>query len=207
MQKGKVVWIVTEGETDLEFYKQIVAQLRSNFNNAPFGVDSLSFYCAKGIGNFARKISNTFKNKIAKDYPNHEKIVFLCYDVDVFDYSMKPPIDRKNVIKLLKTLGAKKVYQLKADKTIEDFFIMDIDGIKNFLGLGKKYNPKQNKNGLETIKKMFKDANRTYFKGEKIEGLVSSLDLNLVMSQICEQLSSLCQEIGYNCNKDKCKRK
>jgi len=204
MAKGKVIWIVTEGETDQEFYKKIIAQIRQNFNGKPFAVDKLKFYCAKGIGNFSKKIPKTFENDIVSKYPEEEKIIFLCYDVDVFDYAAKPPIDRKKVVKDLKRLGAKKIYHIKADKTIEDFFLIDEQGITDFLRLGKKYKVKKGLKGLELLKRMFKDANKTYFKGEKTEGLIEALDLKLIMANICVQLSQLCKELGYPCDKAKC---
>ncbi|MDD4156512.1 MAG: hypothetical protein PHY08_08075 [Candidatus Cloacimonetes bacterium] len=207
MSKGKHVWIVTEGETDEEFYKKVVGQLRQNFDGQQFKVDKLDYYCAKGIGNFAKKIPNTYKNKIVSKYPEQDKIVFLCYDTDVFDFSLKPPINKNKLAKDLKALGAKKIYHIKADKTIEDFFLVDSTGIINFLRLGKKYKVNKSHKGLDLLKKMYKDANKTYFKGEKTEGLIDALNLNLIMGSICKQLSNLCKELGYDCDKGLCLKK
>ena len=53
-----------------------------------------------------------------------------------------------------KNAGADKLIEIIADKTIEDFFLYDIDGIKNYLNLGKSYKVSFKNNGLEVIKKM-----------------------------------------------------
>lgn len=102
-----------------------------------------------------------------------------------------------------KNAGADKLIEIIADKTIEDFFLYDIDGIKNYLNLGKSYKVSFKNNGLETIKKMFEDANRVYFKGERVEGLVKSLNKKLILSNICSQIHILCKELGYKCNSRK----
>ena len=53
---------------------------------------------------------------------------------------------------------------------------------------------------------MFEDANRVYFKGERVEGLVKSLNKKLILSNICSQIHILCKELGYKCNCEKCKK-
>ena len=103
--------------------------------------------------------------------------------------------------------GADKIIEIVAKNTIEDFFLYDIEGVINYLKLPKNYKVNKKKNGLETLNKMFKDANRVYFKGEKVEGLVKALDKKLILSKICSQIHILCKELGYKCNCDKCKVK
>lgn len=50
---------------------------------------------------------------------------------------------------------------------------------------------------------MFEDANRVYFKGERVEGLVKLLNKKLILSNICSQIHILCKELGYKCNSRK----
>jgi len=83
--------------------------------------------------------------------------------------------------------------------------LIDIEGIKRFLRLPRRYKL-PNKSGLELLKQMFKDASKTYFKGERVSGLVDALDICLILTKICKQLSVLCNELGYKCSGDKCKR-
>ena len=104
-------------------------------------------------------------------------------------------------------IGANKIIEIIAKNTIEDFFLYDIEGVKKFLKLPKSYKVNRKKKGLKTLKKMFEDANRVYFKGEKVEGLVKALDKKLILSKICSQIYVLCEELGYKCNCEKCKIK
>ena len=62
-------------------------------------------------------------------YKDYEKIVFLCYDTDVFEFTQKPSINWKEVENKLHELGVSKIYHLSADKCIEDWFLLDLQGI------------------------------------------------------------------------------
>ena len=103
--------------------------------------------------------------------------------------------------------GADKIIEIVAKSTIEDFFLYGTESVKKYLKLPKTYKVTKKKNGLETLKKMFEEANRVYFKGENVEGLVKTLDKKLILSKICSQIHILCAELGYKCNCDKCKVK
>jgi hypothetical protein len=206
MTRPKMIWVVTEGQTDEEYYKQIIREIRKNNDNVPFSVDKIKHTCAKGIGRFEKKIPNVFKKDIIKAFPEHDKVVFLCYDQDVFQFASKPPVDRKRLESTLKECGASKVYHIRADKTIEDVFMKDPEGIKNHLRLSQNYRINTSLSGLDMIKKMFKDANRTYFKGEKTEGLIEALDLTRIMLETCPDLRNLCRELGVKCDGKRCRK-
>ena len=45
---------------------------------------------------------------------------------------------------------------------------------------------------------MFKDANRTYFKGERVSGFIDKLDMELIASKISLTIKELCEILGYN---------
>jgi|SRR5690554_614568 len=200
MYEGSIIWFVTEGETDQEFYKKLINYIRELHHNKPFKVQKIDFFCARGIGNFSKKILRAFYGQIVRNYPNYKKIVFLCYDTDVFEYTAKPPIDRKKIIEALKEMGADQVHQIKAKRTIEDFFMIDQEGIQKFLRLSNKYKISSGLTGLKKIVKMHKDAQKTYFKGEKSEGLIDILDMELIMSKVGDKFLTLCKELGYDCN-------
>jgi hypothetical protein len=203
---GKVIVMFTEGETDEEFYKAIINNIRGKISSKRFDVDAIEYKCIRGISKFGSKLLNKFQKEIVPKYSNNDIIVFLCYDTDAFENSQHPPVDRKRLQQQLLQSGAKKVVHLKAARNIEDFFIQDIDGIFNFLRLNKnKINIKnRNDSGLELIKYLFRCANRTYQKGYKLEGFINSLNINLISSKICIQLRSLCNELGLNCSGNKC---
>ena len=150
---------------------------------------------------------NKFKHEICTSaYKEYEKVVCFCYDNDVFEFNQNPPINRALMKNDFISAGANKVIEIIANRTIEDFFLFDIEGIKKYLNLPKSYKTTFKSNGLETIKKMFNDANRVYFKGEKVIGLVKSLNKKLILESICSQIFILCNELGYKCNRDKCKK-
>lgn len=46
---------------------------------------------------------------------------------------------------------------------------------------------------------MHKDAQKTYFKGEKSEGLIDVLNIELIISRVGRKFLTLCKELGYDC--------
>lgn len=198
----KCVVIYVEGETDEEFYNKVKEHIRNKIPSKRFDVDALKVECVKGIGNFSTKLLNKFKKEILIKYKDYRISVFLCYDHDVFEYSVNPPVDRDKLEKNLLEAGANEVKHIVAYRSIEDYLMIDTEGILKFLRL--KDNTKINgKNGLEKITNLFKKANRTYIKGTKVEGLVDSLDIEKICNHICSQLCSLCKEVGLECDKQK----
>lgn len=208
MSKKRVLVIITEGETDEEFYKKIIDQIKKTNNNLVFNFDKIKYICSKSITRMHMKMLGKFKNEICcSKYGGYEKVVCFCYDYDVFEFNANPPINRKKMKKDFIDAGADKIIEIVAKSSIEDFFLYDPEGIKKYLKLEKTYKVPRCKNGLETIEKMFKDANRIYYKGDKVEGLVNVLNKRKILSKICAQLHPLCKELGCKCNCDKCKEK
>ena len=131
-------------------------------------------------------------------------IIIHTNDLDVFKKNIQsPPINREKMKKHFYEAGANEIIEIKADDCIECFFLKDIEGVKKFLKLGAKYKV-PNKKGFDLIKQKFKDGNRIYYKGTKVEGLVKALNINLILAQICYQISQLCDEFGYYCQRNKC---
>lgn len=208
MSKKRILVIITEGETDEEFYKKIIDEIKKVNDNKNFNFSEIKHICSKSITKMHKKMLGKFKNEVCcSKYNDYEKVVCFCYDNDVFEFNQNPPINRPKMKKEFLAAGADKIIEIVAKSTIEDFFLYDTEGVKKYLKLPKTYKVTKKKNGLETLKKMFEDANRVYFKGEKVEGLVKALDKKLILSKICSQIHILCAELGYKCNCDKCKVK
>lgn len=206
MNKKRLLVIISEGPTDQEFYKKVLDTIKKVNGNGNFNFDKIDYILAKGISNFARKTISIFKNRFCiPEYDDYEKVVCLCYDLDVFSFNNKPPVDRVKMKKDLYQVGADKVINILANKMIEDFFLLDIEGIKKYLKLPKKYKI-PNKTGLELLKQIFRDKDRLYIKGEKVEGLVDCLNIEKILNIICKDIKPLCDELGYKCNGNKCKR-
>lgn len=208
MNKKRILIVITEGETDKEFYKKIIDEIKKVNGNINFNFCEIKHICSKSITKMHKKMLSKFKKEVCcPKYNGYEKVVCFCYDYDVFEFNQNPPINREKMKKDFKTAGANKIIEIVANSTIEDFLLYDTEGVKKYLKLPKTYKVSQKKNGLKTIKKMFEDANRVYFKGEKVEGLVKSLNKTRILSNICPKIQVLCKELGYKCNCNKCKVK
>ena len=194
---NKVMLIVTEGETDEEFYKKILEYIKLKGNIDKFPFNKIDFICARGIGNLQNKIIRSIKNKlyVSQEMSDVRKTIVLCYDLDVFEYNQNPPIDRKYVIEEIKRLGDCSIITIEAKQTIEDFFLFDFEGIKKFLRLKKTY--KLKRKGYQGLKQMFRDCGKTYFKGEKVEGLIQQLNMDIIFENIKNDLRDFCAELGY----------
>lgn len=202
----KCIVIYTEGETDEEFYDSVLNTIRNKLPDKKFKVDVLKKNCITGIAKFQRKLVNKFIKEISNIYSkDYEIIVFLCYDTDVFEFGIHPPVDREKLENDLKNAGASKVIHIKAQKSIEDFFMYDLDGVVNFLKIKKPQNLKGT-TGLEKLEKLFSKANRIYQKGHKCSGFISSLNMNIIFPKICKEIKPLCIELGLNENCSACKK-
>lgn len=201
---NNIVFIVTEGETDELFYKKILSVLKNKTDNNCFSVKKIDHICMGGFGNFESKLKNILKRKISA-YKKEDKTinisVFLCYDKDVFVGKKNPPINWENVEKNLKKIKVNDIYHIVADKSIEDFILLDFDGILKYLKL-KNINKNEYK-GTEGLKKLHKKAGKGYIKGNKSEDLLNSLDFNIIENEICPQLNAMCCIMGVKCKKIK----
>lgn len=190
----KCVVIYTEGETECEFYDYLLEGIKIKYNLQKFSVDKISKKNLKGITKFDKKIIKKFENDMKTIYKGYEVIVFLCYDTDVFDCSAKPPVNWTNVEKELTRLGANKIYHLKAEKCIEDIFLLDLPGICKFLKISpiKKVS---GSDGVDKLKNLFSKGNRIYQKGFSCEGFVRSLNIQIILEKINNKLEPLIKEL------------
>ena len=107
---------------------------------------------------------------------------FLCYDTDVFECSSNPPVNWKNVELILKKLGASNVIHIKAERCIEDVFLIDAQGVCNFLKI--TYSRKiYGQNGVEKMQNLFNKGNRIYQKGYACNGLIDNLNMEIIFER------------------------
>ncbi len=196
MKRGFMVFL--EGETEEELYQGIISFLRNDKLEGHFKLKKLHIHNLKGIGNFKLKLLGKAE-KINSNNPDIEYTVFLCYDTDVFGLGKKPPVDWSHVESRLKQMGIKKIIHLKADKSIEDWLLCDLNGLCSYLKLSKK--PKlKGRTGYEKICNLFRASNRVYTKGSKASGLISKLDVGKITCSNCDVMSEFCKELGVNCD-------
>ncbi|MEE3393846.1 MAG: hypothetical protein VZR23_09285 [Lachnospiraceae bacterium] len=192
---NKVVIIFIEGDTEVDFYKKLVGYYREkNGGRLSCRVEVKN---VKGVGNYQNKVLRIFENRIIPQYPGYEYHVVLCYDSDVFEFSRKPPVDWNSVVRALKSAGVKKVEQVRAVRSIEDWFLCDLEGLRSFLHLPKKFSM-TGYTGQKGLEQLFRKANRTYIKGTECRGLVDALDISVIVGKIRSEITKIEQELIDN---------
>lgn len=196
----KVVVIFIEGYTEKEFYKELVEIMRMHCGGK-FDC-SIEIENAKGIGQYKRKVLGTFDKRIKPKNPDAQFFVALCHDQDVFELEKNPPVNWDSVKKAFCERGVKEICEIKAEKAIEDWFLYDVEGILKYLRLPQDTKiPKGS--GADKLKELFKKANKLYVKGERSAGLVQALNMELILSNICPDVSPLCRLLGVECGEQK----
>lgn len=201
-QKKTLALIFVEGDTEVDFYNKLKEHLRQKLGGKL--TCEVKIHNLKGVGQYQNTAQRIFEKKIKIDYPpeDYRYYVFLCYDTDVFEFAKKPPVDWTKVIKMLKEHGADKVLRVEAKTSIEDWFLLDIEGLRSFLKIPKKTKLSGYK-GQNGLKQLFLKANRTYIKGIRCAGLVDALNMNVIFPKICRQIHVICETSGMDCSKEK----
>ena len=192
---NKCLVLFVEGETEVEFYKQIVANARNMHPQRIFDT-SIEYRCVKGIGGFKNEATRKFVKDIKPKY--EDDCIFtvaLCRDTDVFELSPKPPVKWIEVEKSLLKNGAAKVIHVEARHCIEDWFLYDADSIISFLRLSKKTKI-SGKNGYEKIQRLYRQANKVYYKGIRSNGMIERLDIEKIADAVKDQLNPLYRVLG-----------
>lgn len=102
MSKKRILVIITEGETDEEFYKKIIDEIKKVNDNKIFNFSEMKHICSKSITKMHKKMLGKFKNEVCcSKYNDYEKVVCFCYDNDVFEFNQNPPINRPKMKKEL----------------------------------------------------------------------------------------------------------
>ena len=183
-----VVVIFVEGDTEVDFYKKLVAYLREKSGGRlRCKVDVKN---VKGVGRYQSKVCRIFEKTIKVQYPGCKYKIALCYDSDVFEFSRKPPVDWAEITKLLKSKGADEVRLVKAVRSIEDWFLYDLEGLRKFLKLPKK-SKMTGYTGQKGLEKLFLKANKTYIKGVRCNGLIEALDLDVIIPKIENEINQI----------------
>lgn len=83
---------------------------------------------------------------------------------------------------------------IKAEKCIEDIFLLDMQGICRYLNISPIKNI-TGINGVEKMKKIFLKGNRIYQKGYKCEGFIKHLDIDYILKKKKEMFGPLIDEL------------
>lgn len=192
----KVIIFIVEGETEVEFYEVIKQMLhddaidkhgmryvQSHYKfEKPVNMQGIGKYQTNAVTQF-KHIKKKCENMQTKASQKGKQIafeyyVYLCIDTDVFEFQQNPPLDKEKLKKALLSETADCVFYIEAVKSIEDWFLEDINGIMGFLSIKSIPNGyKKEKNGENKLNHIFKQAGKTYIKGRKVEGFVKKLDI------------------------------
>jgi hypothetical protein len=181
------VIIFVEGETEVAFFEKLMTHLKQIHS---VGISKYKIVNAKGIGRFESKVPGKFKNEIAPRYKKYIISVCCCYDIDVFKFKSKPPINWQKINRKLIENGANKVIFVEANKMIEDWFLHDLSGLCRFLKIVKPKNIK-GKDGNEKMISLFKKTGKIYQKGTYCYHFLDSLDISIIYEQEKAQLKAL----------------
>lgn len=187
-EKGQYfVVIFVEGATEVVFYQSLIEHLQTKRTSK---ITNYKIINAKGIGRFESKVPAKFKNEIFPKYQEFPIIVVCCYDTDVFKFKSQPPINWERVVKRLKENGAVDVKLIKATKMIEDWFLMDLEGLCSFLNIKM---PKKitGSSGNEKMITLFKKSGKVYQKGTYCYKFIDNLNIELIYNCVKSELEQL----------------
>ncbi|HCR82223.1 MAG TPA: hypothetical protein DIW07_02220 [Lachnospiraceae bacterium] len=196
---NKCLVLFVEGDTEVEFYKQVVANARKIHPKGRFDTN-IEYRNVRGVGGFKSIALRKFVKEIKPKY--EDDCVFtivLCSDTDVFEFASKPPIKWNDVKKELESNGASKVIHVQAKRSIEDWFLYDTEGILGFLRLNKNTKV-SGKSGYDKLQRLYKQANKVYFKGIQSNGMIGRLDIEKIADAVKDQLNPLYKALGIDKN-------
>lgn len=88
------------------------------------------------------------------------------------------------------------VIDLAADADIEDIMLVDIEGVRRFLGLDGDVKPRSRK-GKAKLKSLFKavDVTQPYKSGERARNLIRSLSFDVIEEKAPMDIKTLFQAV------------
>ncbi len=114
---NKCLVLFVEGDTEVEFYKQVIANARKLRPNGMFDT-SIECKSVDGVGGFKNIVLRKFVKEIKPKYDDCAFTVVLCRDTDVFELSPKPPIKWDEVERNLRANGAADVIHVRAGELV-----------------------------------------------------------------------------------------
>lgn len=188
----KFVVLFVEGQTEKEFFEALIRFYRKASSTQ---ISHSKIFNLKGITLFEKKVPTTLKYEIIPDLGDVALSIVCCHDTDVFELARNPPVNWQALKKKLKELGITDFIQIKAERMIEDWFLLDLDGLCKFLKADRPKNL-SGKDGLAKIKTLFKKNGKIYAKGQDTGKFIAFLDIALIRRKIKGQLLPLEKALG-----------
>ena len=191
---NKCIVLIVEGATEVEFYKSLIAHIRSRRRGIEFHTH-VEYINVGGIGGFKNIALRKFQKQVKRKHEGDRFVIVLCGDKDVFEYAQRPPLDWDEMKGTFQEdSSVDKVISILAVHSIEDWFLLDEAGLKRYLRLSQNVSV-HGKSGYDKIQKFFRQAGKTYIKGIKCEGLVDKLDMDKITTALKDELAPLIREL------------
>lgn len=215
------VALIMEGDTERYFYEEIIKKICDDFSidfTSKVDEDTLEvFYeLCKDNKLLIVKIKNAetitqitkqylwMRHFCVDKYPSLCWDVFLCYDTDGSSFQIFSKDDwgdLRNQINKLTTVN--NLIDCAAQNDVEDLFLLDLEGIVNFLKIDvplSEINLKGRK-GKVKLKNLYLDyTDYTYHEGKRAVPLIHALDLrkiiNLATNNLCYLESCIKSNFG-----------
>lgn len=188
--------LFVEGDMEIEFYRRVITNARQKYIGGAFNIGIECVNVKNPMGSFKNIALWKFIKKIRPKYDKEcEFTVVFCRDAKVFELSSKPDVNWDEVEKEFIENGVQHIFHIKAQNSIEDWFLLDMEGILDFLQLPKKMKISGD-NGYEKLKKLFKKADKIYYKGMGNKCMVEHLNIEKIVHKISNQLYPLYNELG-----------
>ena len=202
--KNLIVFV--EGDTDYLVYNRIkIALLKTRTQLKIKAKTTIEIKNLKGVGNYKDNVLRQFrflKSERDKEQGKHSYVVFLCRDTDIEHqpFRSQPVIHWGKVKAELKRAGADRVYDIKAEQSIEDWLLLDEEGIVNYFGITRPCKLK-GKDGYHKLQALYrKYKNRNYVKGDNSKDLIEKINISLIMMKCCKEIQHICKELGIKCD-------
>ena len=187
-RRGLLIFV--ESSLELAFYRTVVLTILNQKKSSIVEDPLIIYKIINRIGNHQNSANRIYQKQIIIDYPEVPFDVILCHDSSVYKFSPKLPLDWEFVESDLIGAGVQHVDHIIANKSIEDWFLLDYPGVLDFLNLPQDTILPEG-DGITKFKSLYNKTNNVYVRGSESDALVQYLAINKITSIIHKQLRPL----------------
>lgn len=194
------VVLFVEGDTDEVVFTKIVDYYKSHYPECKPTkciIDNL-----KSVNNYPKKAKNRLRNRYLPDIKkgnDNLKCVLCSYDTDIFEFSPNPSVDWPKLQKEMNQIVGSDgsiVKLLPVKSSIEDWLLVDIEGLCKYLRLTPIPKRLKGSNGFEKLQSLFKRKDKFYTKGYDSKNIVKHINIDLIIKKYVNELKPLREALG-----------
>jgi len=157
----------------------------SSTREAPFlTIGKIKICSCEGINQIAQKgVSHIRRLKNMKQINTKQVVVAACYDTD--RGNQQSQFDRSKFIEGIKGLDIApgKIIFCAADRTIEDWILIDAKGVLDFLNLPSDTKI-DGKTGKKKLERLYNKKGKTYIDRDDTADLIARLDMGKILNTL-----------------------